>query len=158
MSYKRLQHNAENLKRGKSMNNRMICKFSSLSQNESFARSVIGCFILQLNPSIAELTDVKTAVSEAVTNSIVHGYPDCVGEITLKAEIINGTIHIKIMDRGIGIENVSDALEPFYTTKADDERSGMGFTIMKSFMDTVKVTSKKGKGTKVYMSKTIIAE
>lgn len=136
----------------------MICKFSSLSQNESFARSVIGCFILQLNPSIAELTDVKTAVSEAVTNSIVHGYPDCVGEITLKAEIINGTIHIKIMDRGIGIENVSDALEPFYTTKADDERSGMGFTIMKSFMDTVKVTSKKGKGTKVYMSKTIIAE
>ena len=116
---------------------------------------MISCFALQLNPSIAQISDIKTAVSEAVTNSIVHGYPNDVGEITIDAKLENGALHINISDAGIGIENLEEALEPFYTTKADEERSGMGFTIMKSFMDDVKVVSEKGKGTTIYMLKKI---
>ena len=137
------------------INNKIKLNFLSLSENESFARSVIACFALSLNPSVSEIADIKTAVSEAVTNSIVHGYPKSVGEITLEAEKYNDEIHINIFDCGVGIENLEEALEPFYTTKADDERSGMGFTIMKSFMDDVKVVSKKGEGTKIYMNKKI---
>lgn len=137
------------------MNNKMRLTFLSLSENESFARSVISCFALKLNPSIAQIADIKTAVSEAVTNSIVHGYPNKIGEIIMEGEITNEEIHINIFDNGVGIENLEEALEPFYTTKADDERSGMGFTIMKSFMDDVKVESEKGKGTKIYMLKII---
>ncbi|MBQ9513558.1 MAG: anti-sigma F factor [Clostridia bacterium] len=137
------------------MNNKMKVKFLSLSENESFARGVISCFILGLNPSVAEITDIKTAVSEAVTNSIVHGYPDSVGEIVLEAEIEGGKIHINVCDNGVGIENVDSAVEPFFTTSATDERSGMGFTIMKSFMDDIKVESTVGNGTKVYMVKKI---
>ena len=114
-----------------------------------------GLFSLQLNPSVAQLSDIKTAVSEAVTNCIVHGYPNKVGEIVMEAEIHENTLHINIFDQGVGIENVSEALEPFFTTREEDERSGMGFTIMKSFMDEVEVISQKGKGTKVYMKKTI---
>lgn len=136
-------------------NNKMKLTFLSLSQNESFARSVISCFALNLNPSVAVISDIKTAVSEAVTNAIVHGYPNEIGEITMEAEIKDGAIHINVFDNGIGIENLNDALEPFFTTKADEERSGMGFTIMKSFMDDVRVESEKGKGTKVYMLKTV---
>lgn len=136
-------------------NNKMRLNFLSLSQNEAFARSVISCFVLALNPSVAQIADIKTAVSEAVTNAIVHGYRDNVGEITLEAEIEDGKVHINVFDNGIGIENLSEALEPFYTTRSEDERSGMGFTIMKSFMDSVKVESEKGKGTKVYMTKTV---
>lgn len=127
----------------------------SLSENESFARSVVACFVLSLNPSVAEINDIKTAVSEAVTNSIVHGYPNMVGEIVLELEIIEDFVHINVFDSGVGIENLSEALEPFYTTKEDEERSGMGFTIMKSFMDEVSVISSYGEGTKVYMSKKI---
>jgi len=127
----------------------------SLSKNESFARSVVSCFALSLNPSVAEINDIKTAVSEAVTNSIVHGYPNSIGEIVLELEIIDDFVHINVFDCGVGIENLSEALEPFFTTKEDEERSGMGFTIMKSFMDEVKVVSSKGNGTKVYMSKKI---
>ena len=136
-------------------NNKMKLTFTAISQNESFARSVISCFALSLNPSISQIADVKTAVSEAVTNSIVHAYNDTVGEITMEAEIKNGKLHILISDYGVGIENLDQALEPFYTTKPDDERSGMGFTIMKSFMDEVRVESSKGIGTKIYMVKTI---
>ena len=136
-------------------NNKMKLSFLSYSKNESFARSVISCFALGLNPSISEISDIKTAVSEAVTNAIVHGYPTNVGEIVLESEIIDNCIHINVFDEGVGIEHLTEALEPFYTTKPDDERSGMGFTIMKSFMDEVKVESEKGKGTKVYMVKTI---
>ena len=132
--------------------------FKSLSQNEAFARGVVGCFAIQLNPSVAELSDIKTAVSEAVTNSIVHAYPTKIGEIILEAFIDGGTLHINIIDKGIGIEDVSKALQPFYSTKLEEERSGMGFTIMQSFMDEVRVESEKGKGTKVYMSKTIAAD
>ena len=137
------------------MENKIKLTFLSHSENESFARSVVSCFALKLNPSLAEISDIKTAVSEAVTNSIVHGYPNCVGEITLEAETDNNCIHINIFDNGVGIEDINKALEPFYTTKIEDERSGMGFTIMKSFMDEIEVSSKKGIGTKIYMKKTI---
>ncbi len=135
--------------------NSMKIEFSALSENESFARNVVACFALNLNPSVAEITDIKTAVSEAVTNSIVHGYPDGDGQIEMEVFLENNIIHINIFDKGVGIENIEEALEPFYTTKPDDERSGMGFTIMNSFMDKVIVESKKGEGTKVYMSKTL---
>ena len=135
--------------------NSMTLKFSSLSQNESFARSVVAFFALQLNPSVAQLSDIKTAVSEAVTNAIVHGYPDKVGEITLEVAIENNYIYINIFDDGVGIDNVSKAMEPFFTTREDEERSGMGFTIMKTFMDDVKVKSSLNEGTIITMTKTI---
>ena len=135
------------------MNNKMKLIFSSMSKNESFARNVISCFVLSLNPTLAELSEIKTAVSEAVTNAIVHAYRYGEGEITMEAEIVDRTIHINIFDSGRGIENISKALEPFYTTNSEDERSGMGFTIMQSFMDNVVVESDVGSGTKVYMTK-----
>ncbi len=138
-------------------NNKIKLIFNARSENESFARNVVSCFALGLNPSVAELSDIKTAVSEAVTNAIVHGYPNANGDITLEAEIIDGEIHINIFDEGVGIENLEQALEPFYTTKESDERSGMGFTIMKSFMDRVEVYSEKGMGTKIYMCKKLKA-
>ena len=137
------------------MKNKITIKFDSISQNESFARNVIASFILPLNPSVSDLSDVKTAVSEAVTNSIVHGYPDSVGEVVMTAEISGNDVHITIADSGIGIDDVEKACEPFFTTKPDDERSGMGFTIIKTFMDEVKVVSKINCGTKIEMMKTI---
>ena len=137
------------------MKNKMIIKFDSVSENEAFARNVIASFMLPLNPSVSELSDVKTAVSEAVTNAIVHGYPDTVGEVTMIAEISDNDLHIIISDSGVGIDDVEKATQPFYTTKPEDERSGMGFTIMQSFMDFVSVKSEKGKGTQIYMSKTL---
>lgn len=137
------------------INNKIRLEFLSLSQNESFARSVVACFALQLNPSVSQIADIKTAVSEAVTNSIVHGYPNGVGEIVLESELMEDEIHINIFDNGVGIDNLNQALEPFYTTKPNEERSGMGFTIMKSFMDSVRVESEKDKGTKIYMVKKI---
>ncbi len=138
--------------------NKMKLIFSAKSENESFARSVVACFILNLNPTLSQLSDIKTAVSEAVTNAIVHGYKDVDGQITIDAEIIDNKVHINVLDSGVGIANVEQALEPFYTTKEDEERSGMGFTIMKSFMDEVVVESKVGCGTKVYMTKLLKAE
>ena len=139
-------------------NNKMTLTFLSKSINESFARSVAGCFALQLNPSVSEISDIKTAVSEAVTNSIVHGYPNDIGEITLEGEISGNRLHINIFDNGVGIDNVDVATEPFFTTKADEERAGMGFTIMRSFMDEVVIKSQLGVGTKVYMTKIIKIE
>lgn len=135
------------------MKNKMLLKFDSVSENEGFARNVIASFLLPLNPGIGELTDIKTAVSEAVTNAIVHGYPDTVGEVTMLAEMDGDNVHIVISDSGVGIEDLQAALEPFYTTKPDDERSGMGFTIIKTFMDEVKVISKQNVGTVVDMTK-----
>ena len=137
------------------IDNKITLKFLSLSVNESFARSVISCFALQLNPSVSEISDIKTAVSEAVTNSIVHAYAGKIGEITLEAWIEQDIIHINIIDNGIGINDVEKALEPFYTTREEEERSGMGFTIMKSFMDAVEVVSTPNVGTKIYMYKKI---
>lgn len=135
------------------MYNQMQLKILSLSENESFARNVIASFAVSLNPSVSEINDIKTAVSEAVTNAIVHGYPDTVGTIYIDAEIKENVLHIKIKDEGVGISNLSMALEPFYSTKYDDERSGMGFTIMQTFMDDVKVESKLNYGTVVEMTK-----
>lgn len=135
------------------MTNKMILKFDSESENEGFARNVVASFLLPLNPSVGELTDIKTAVSEAVTNAIVHGYPDSVGEVTMLAEIEDDNVHIVISDSGVGIDDLEAALEPFFTTKPDEERSGMGFTIIKTFMDKVKVISKPNVGTVVDMVK-----
>lgn len=136
------------------MYNKMNLNFLSISENEAFARNVIAAFALGVNPTLSEISDVKTAVSEAVTNAIVHGYPDSVGSIDIEAELTDNLLHIIIKDYGVGISNLSEVLEPFFTTKPDEERSGMGFTIMKNFMDDVKVESKLNKGTVVQMTKT----
>ena len=135
--------------------NYMRTNFLSLSQNETFARTVIAAFCLPLNPSLSELNEIKTAVSEAVTNAVVHGYPDGAGEIEMVAETTENKIHIEITDNGIGIENLDKAMEPFFTTRPDEERSGMGFTVMQTFMEDVKIVSEPNKGTKVIMNKTI---
>ena len=109
--------------------------------------------LLPCNPTISELSDVKTALSEAVTNAIVHGYPDTLGIVTVEMNLNNNTIHIVVKDNGVGIENTNLAVEPFYTTKAEQERSGMGFTIMKTFMDDLKIESIVNKGTTIYLTK-----
>ena len=137
------------------MKNKMVVKFDSLSENECFARNVIASFLMPLNPSIGVLSDIKTAVSEAVTNAIVHGYPEKKGEVTMSPEIDEDKIHIVVSDKGVGIENLEEALQPFFTGKPEDERSGMGFTIIKTFMDEVKVVSEPLKGTIVDMKKLI---
>ena len=133
--------------------NEFSMKLYSRSCNESFARVAAAAFISQLDPTIEEINDIKTAVSEAVTNCIVHGYKDTFGYIYMGVQIFdNGIIKIKIRDRGCGIENIKKAMEPLYTT-AGDERAGLGFAVMQSFMDKVKVTSTVGKGTTVTFTK-----
>jgi stage II sporulation protein AB (anti-sigma F factor) len=138
--------------------NNVSLDFLAISENEALARNVAGFFAVQFSPTISEVSDIKTAVSEAVTNSIVHGYPNKKGIITMELVRLDDVLHINVIDRGIGISNISKALEPFYTTKEEDERSGMGFTIMKSFMDDVKVESEVGLGVKVSMTKKLRAE
>ncbi len=140
------------------MENNIILKFDSKSENEQLARTCISAIMLPINPSVSELGDVKTAVSEAVTNAIVHGYPDSVGTVTLEANLTRERIHIIVRDEGVGIENTKEALEPFYTTKAEQERAGMGFTIMKTFMDEFRVESQTNKGTSVYLTKKFYRE
>ena len=135
--------------------NEMKLEFLSKSCNEAFARITVAAFVSQLDPTIEELADIKTAVSEAVTNSIIHGYEDCEGIIKIKARIIKNNVEIEISDTGRGIENVELARKPLYTTKANLERSGMGFTIMESFMDDVEIDSVYGLGTKIVMRKKI---
>lgn len=137
------------------MKNKMCIKFDSLSENERFARTVIAGFITCLDPTVETLTDVKTAVSEAVTNCVVHGYPDGVGQITMDCLIDGDLLHITISDDGVGISNLDQVLEPFYTSKPLDERAGMGFTIMRTFMDSFTVDSKVNCGTKVIMTKNL---
>lgn len=138
--------------------NRMQLKFLSRSENEEFARNVVAAFALPLNPTLSELSDVKTAVSEAVTNCIVHGYGKGEGWISLECSIDDDTLHIQISDEGKGIEDVEKAIAPFYTTLSGEERSGMGFTIMQAFMDGFSVTSEQGAGTVVTMSKKLGGE
>lgn len=131
--------------------NYMMLEFPSKSTNEGFARSAVACFAAQLDPTMEELGDIRTAVSEAVTNCIVHAYPDGLGTICLRCRILkDNVLDIVIKDKGIGIENLEKAREPMYTT-GGAERSGMGFTIMESFMSSFRVTSKPGKGTTVHM-------
>ena len=139
----------------RSVINQTRISFPSFSSNEAFARAAASSFVAQLNPTYDELSDIKCAISEAVTNAIVHGYPDTIGEVTVFAEITDNDVHIVVSDSGIGIDDVNKALEPFYTTRPNDERSGMGFTIIKTFMDEVKVVSKPNSGTVVDMLKTI---
>lgn len=135
--------------------NEMKLEFLSKSSNEAFARATIAAFAAQLDPTIEELTDVKTAVSEAVTNSIIHGYDGCMGHITIQCRIIgDNTIEIEVKDDGKGIEDVELARRPLYTSKPELERSGMGFTVMETFMDSLDVFSEIGAGTRVTMTKT----
>ena len=135
--------------------NEMKLEFISKATNESFARITVAAFASQLDPTIEELADIKTAVSEAVTNSIIHAYENRQGVIKINAKLKDNKIIIQISDNGKGIENVDIAKEPLYTTKPNLERSGMGFTIMESFMDSMKVESIVGLGTKVTLIKTI---
>ena len=139
------------------INEMKIC-FDSKSCNEAFARSAVSGFILQLDPTIAELSDIKTAVSEAVTNCIIHGYEEKEGIIKIECKLFVNSIEIIISDEGKGIEDIDKAKEPLYTSKPDLERSGMGFTIMESFMDEMKVESILGIGTKVTMKKMLEAQ
>lgn len=138
--------------------NKLSMKVLALSKNEAFARSAIAAFCVELNPTLEQVNDIKTAVSEAVTNCVVHAYTnnkDAENYIDINVEINDGKIDIEIKDYGVGIKNIEEAKQPFFTTKHEQERSGMGFTIMSSFMSDVKVISEVGKGTTVKMSKII---
>jgi len=135
--------------------NIMKVEFLSKSANEGFARVAVASFVSQLDPTVEELSEIKTAVSEAVTNSIVHAYDDELGMITVSAQIDGEFVTIQVKDEGKGIENINKAKEPLFTTKPDLERSGMGFTIMENFMDELSVSSEIGKGTIVTMGKRI---
>ena len=139
----------------RNFDNEMKLEFISKSANEAFARIAVAAFVSQLDPTIEELADIKTAVSEAVTNCIIHGYEDKQGIVKIKAKLKQNQIIIEISDQGKGIENINIAKEPLYTTKPNLERSGMGFTIMESFMDSMEVQSIVGLGTKIIMTKTI---
>lgn len=135
--------------------NEMETTFLSLPENESFARVVIAAFAVQLSPTVGEIADIKTAVSEAVTNAIVHGYEGTRGMVTLRASIEGRTLTVEVTDRGQGIRNIPQAMEPFFTTHPEQERSGMGFAVMQTFMDDLQVDSSPGAGTSVRMRKRI---
>jgi stage II sporulation protein AB (anti-sigma F factor) len=135
--------------------NEVRLQFPSRSANEGFARAAVACFAAQLDPTLDELGDIKTAVSEAVTNCIVHAYPDCLGTVYLRARLFaDNRLEISVRDSGRGIPDISRARQPLYTT-GGAERSGMGFTIMESFMDTLRVRSQEGRGTTVVMSRRV---
>ncbi|MEA4849347.1 MAG: anti-sigma F factor [Clostridiaceae bacterium] len=136
--------------------NEMKLEFLSKSQNESFARSVVAAFAAQLDPTIEELAEIKTAVSEAVTNAIIHGYPCGMGNVVIVSRIIGNTVEIEVKDFGVGIADIELARQPLYTSKPELERSGMGFTVMETFMDKVEIESVPGEGTTVHMTKTIM--
>lgn len=135
------------------MNNFLRTEFSSKSINESLARIIVSGFIMPLDPTLEVLSDIKTAVSEAVTNSIIHGYPDSEGTVVMELSINDNLLTIKVIDNGIGILDVNKARQPLYTSKPEFERSGMGFTVMESFMDTLEVNSEYCVGTTVIMTK-----
>lgn len=133
--------------------NRIKIEFSSKSQNEGFARVAVAAFVSQLDPTIEEITDVKTAVSEAVTNAIIHGYGGQDGLVKIEAMIKDSELTIIVSDEGVGIDNIELAMQPLYTSRPDLERSGMGFTVMETFMDSLEVKSEKGQGTNIIMKK-----
>ena len=137
------------------MKQEMKLEFDSIPSNDSFARVVVAAFLTRLNPTMEEVADIKTAVSEAVTNAIIHGYQNEVHKIQIEAAVEGDTFTVSVQDFGVGIEDVPKAMEPLYTTRRDLERSGMGFVFMEAFMDTIKVISKKDEGTKVTMTKKI---
>lgn len=136
------------------MKNSMEIKFKAIPENEAFARNVVASFILPLNPSLSELEDIKTAVNEAITNVIVHAYPNKTGYVNMKITTSENNIEINISDNGVGIQDIERALTPFFTSKPKEERSGMGFTVMESFMDKLEVKNNK-EGITVSMFKTI---
>lgn len=145
------------MKKMSNVKNEMRVILSPKSCNESVARSVVTAFAMQTDPSLSELSDIKTAVSEAVTNAIVHGYRNCSGNVEITCKILEGGIvYIKVRDRGCGIADVKKAMEPLYTTVPEEERAGLGFAVMESFMDSVSVKSVLGKGTTVIMKKRIL--
>ncbi len=135
--------------------NEITFVFDSYSENESLARTVVAAFITRLDPTLEELSDVKTAVSEAVTNAIIHGYDGKEGKIYIHSRIEGNAVWIEVRDEGVGIPDVAKAMEPLYTTKPEMERSGMGFAFMEAFMDELEVESSQGEGTAVRMRKTI---
>ncbi len=139
----------------RNIKNEMKIEFLSKSANEAFARISIAAFASQLDPTIEEIADIKTSVSEAVTNAIIHAYPNKEGLVKIKAILYENEVEIEVSDTGEGIENVNEAKAPLFTTKGNLERSGMGFTIMENFMDSLKVESIVGLGTKVTMTKKI---
>ena len=140
-----------------SQHNEMQITFLSLAENESFARVDIAAFAVQMSPTVSEIADIKTAVSEAVTNAIVHGYEGCTGQVVMRARMDDRWLTVEIQDEGKGIANVEQAMEPFYTSHPEQERSGMGFAVMQTFMDDLQVESAPGKGTTVRMRKRIHA-
>lgn len=135
--------------------NEMTLEFESKSQNESFARIVVAAFVAVLDPTMEEIADIKTAVSEAVTNCVIHAYEDTSGKIRIHCNIVDMKVLIEICDQGAGIEDISKAMEPLYTSKPEMERSGMGFAFMEAFMDELEVSSEAGHGTVVKMTKVI---
>ena len=135
--------------------NKMHLEFDSKSENESFARVAVAAFCTRLDPTIEEIADIKTAVSEAVTNCVVHGYEGKEGTITIECSIQDDWVTVLVHDDGVGIENINKAMEPLYTSKPELERSGMGFSFMEAFMDELEVNSKIGYGTTVVMKKRI---
>lgn len=134
--------------------NEMKLEFMSKSSNEAFARIAAAAFVSQLDPTLEELADVKTAVSEAVTNAIIHGYENKAGFIKMNCSLYDNSVEIAIIDEGKGIQDIEQARQPLYTSKPEMERSGMGFTVMESFMDSVEILSEPGKGTIVILRKT----
>ena len=139
------------------MKNEMTLAFDSISENEEFARVTVAAFASQLNPTLEEVADIRTAVSEAVTNAIIHGYPEGIHTIVLRVRMENQQMEVWVIDEGVGIADISRAMEPLYTSRPDLERSGMGFMFMEAFMDEVKVESSPGMGTTVYMKKQIMS-
>lgn len=135
--------------------NEMMITFDSRSSNESFARVAVAAFTTQLNPTLEEVADIKTAVSEAITNAIIHGYDNQVQKIRIRCQVSDRTLYVQVEDDGKGIADVKKAMEPMFTTCPELERSGMGFAFMEAFMDKIQVESQVGKGTVVYMEKTI---
>ena len=133
--------------------NEMELNFKAISVNEGFARSCVAAFCVQANPSLDEITDIKTAVSEAVTNCVVHAYPSIPGNVCIKVKLYENSVDIEVIDNGIGIEDFEKAKEPFYTTKPDEDRSGMGFAVMESFMDSLELKNNDDKGLIIKMQK-----
>ena len=133
----------------------MKLEIESIPSNEAFARVVVAAFLTRLNPTMEEVADIKTAVSEAVTNAIIHGYQNEIHKIVIEAFVEEDLFSVSVEDFGVGMEDVKKAMEPMYTTRSDMERSGMGFVFMEAFMDTVQVTSKPEEGTKVTMTKRV---
>lgn len=135
--------------------NEMNVEFDSIAKNESFARVIVASFITSTNPTLEEVSDIKTAVSEAVTNAIIHGYESKQGKICIRTVVKDRSVYIEVIDRGVGIRDIKQAMEPLFTTKPEEERSGMGFSFMEAFMDRLEVESEMGKGTVVKMWKEI---